>query len=382
MLVVPRIASHAATVPASGIRRVTELAWATPGTIVLSVGEPDLPTAPHILAAAHDALDRDDTRYTPNGGIPHLRDALAARLDPTHALPVRRDNVWVTAGGAQALHLALSLTVGAGDEVLVPDPGYPPFSMAAHLLQATPHPYPLHAERGFLPDPADVEAAITDRTRLLVLNSPSNPLGTTLPDALVADLMAIARRHDLWVLSDECYAEFADGEHVPPAAHDTDGRVLTLHTFSKDHAMTGMRVGALVVPDQLAPLMPTIQEAIVSCVNTPAQYAALAALTGPQDDVETARATYAAHRALATEVLDGLGIPSLAARGGLYLWADLSHATDGDVAAFAEELVLRQGVAVAPGSAFGSRGEGWVRVSLTASADDLRTGLGRLPARG
>ncbi len=381
MLVVPRIATHAATVPASGIRRVTELAWATPGSIVLSVGEPDLPTAPHILAAARDALDRDDTRYTPNGGIPQLRDGLAAQLDPTHTLPVRRDNVWITAGGAQALHLALSLTVGAGDEVLVPDPGYPPFSMAAHLLQATPRPYPLRAERGFLPDPADVEAAITDSTRLLVLNSPSNPLGTTLPDSVVADLMAIARRHDLWVLSDECYAAFAEGEHVPPAAHDTDGRVLTLHTFSKDHAMTGMRVGALVVPDQLAPLMPTIQEAIVSCVNTPAQYAALAALTGPQDDVDTARATYAAHRALATEVLDALGIPSLAARGGLYLWADLSHATDGDVAAFAEELVLSRGVAVAPGSAFGSRGEGWVRVSLTASAEDLRVGLGRLPAR-
>ncbi len=379
---VPRIAAHAATVPASGIRRVTELAWATPGAIVLSVGEPDLPTAPHILAAAQAALTRDDTRYTPNGGIPELRDALAAELDPVHTLPVRRDNVWVTAGGAQALHLALSLTVGAGDEVLVPDPGYPPFSMAAHLLQATPRPYPLRAERGFLPDPADVAAVISDRTRLLVLNSPSNPLGTTLPDALVAELMELARTHDLWVLSDECYAAFAAGPHVPPAAHDADGRVLTLHTFSKDHAMTGMRVGALVVPDQLAPLMPTVQESIVSCVNTPAQYAALAAITGPQDDVDAARATYAAHRELATAVLAERGIPYLEAPGGIYLWADLSHATDGDVASFAEELVLSRGVAVAPGSAFGARGEGWVRVSLTATAPDLREGLGRLPARG
>lgn len=377
----PRIATHAATVPASGIRRVTELAWATPGAIVLSVGEPDLPTAPHILAAAHEALTRDDTRYTPNGGIPELRDALAAELDPVHALPVRRDNVWVTAGGAQALHLAMSLTVGAGDEVLVPDPGYPPFTMAAHLVQATPQPYPLRPERGFLPDPDEVAAAITDQTRLLVLNSPSNPLGTTLPDSLVAELMEVARAHDLWVLSDECYAAFAAGPHVPPAAHDADGRVLTLHTFSKNHAMTGMRVGALVVPDQVAPLLPTIQESIVSCVNTPAQYAALAAMTGPQDDVDAARRIYAEHRELATGVLDSLGIPYLDAPGGIYLWADVSHATDGDVAAWTETFVLDHGVAVAPGSAFGSRGEGWVRVSLTASATDLRTGLGRLPAR-
>lgn len=378
MQLVPRIASHAATVPASGIRRVTELAWATPGAIVLSVGEPDLPTAPHILAAAHEALTRDDTRYTPNGGIPELRDALAARLDTAHALPVRRDNVWITAGGAQALHLALSLTVGSGDEVLVPDPGYPPFTMAAHLLQATPRPYPLRAENDFLPDPADVAASITDRTRLLVLNSPSNPLGTTLPEALVAELMDLARAHDLWVLSDECYAAFSDRPHIPPAAHDTDGRVLTLHTFSKDHAMTGMRVGALVVPDQVAPLMPTLQESIVSCVNTPAQYAALAALTGPQDDVEAARRLYAEHRALATGVLDELGIRYLDAAGGIYLWADVSDRTGGDVAAFCEDLVLQRGVALAPGSAFGSRGEGWVRVSLTASAADLREGLGRL----
>jgi aspartate aminotransferase len=379
---VPQIAAHARTVPASGIRRITELAWSLPGAVVLSVGEPDLPTAPHVLEAAREALARDDTRYTPNGGIPELRDALAAWLDPLHGPAVRRDNVWVTAGGAQALHLALSLTVGAGDGVLVPDPGYPPFTMAAHLLQAQAQPYALRAEDGFLPDPATVEAAITDRTRVLLLNSPSNPLGTCLPEALLADLLDIARRHDLWVLSDECYAAFTDGApHVPAAALDTDGRVMTLHTFSKTYAMTGLRVGALVVPDVLAPLIPRVQESIVSCVNTPAQHAALAAITGPQDVVDDARRTYREHRAIAQEVLDAKGIGWLPAAGGIYLWADVAHLTGGDVAAWAEDLARTQGVAVAPGSAFGPAGEGWVRISLTATAEDLRTGLGRLPTR-
>lgn len=168
---------------------------------------------------------------------------------------------------------------------------------------------------------------------------------------------------------------------MPAARFDTDGRVLTVHTFSKTHAMTGFRVGALVVPDLLAPLLPHVQEAVVSCVNTPAQYAALAALTGPQDAVDHARRTYREHRALATAVLDGRGIPWLDATGGLYLWADVSHASGGDVAAWTEDLVRREGVAVAPGSAFGAAGEGWVRVSLTAAADDLRRGLSRLPAR-
>lgn len=376
----PVIAPHVRTVPASGIRRVLELAWTVPDAVVLCVGEPDLPTAPHVLAAARDALARDDTRYTPNGGIAPLRDALAAWLDPEHALPVRRDNVWVTAGGAQALHLGLGLTAGAGDGVLVPDPGYPPFTMATQLLQAVAQPYVLRAQDGFLPDPAAVEAAITDRTRVLLLNSPSNPLGTTLPADLVAELVDVARRHDLWVLSDECYAAFTgDVPHVPAARFDTDGRVLTLHTFSKTYAMTGFRVGALVVPDALAPLMPRVQEAIVSCVNSPAQYAALAALTGPQDAVEHARRTYRDNRAVATQVLDRLGIPWLPATGGLYLWADVSHASGGDVAAWAEDLVRTRGVAVAPGSAFGPAGEGWVRISLTASADDLCRGLTRLP---
>ena len=378
----PRIASHARAVPASGIRRVLELAWTRPDAVVLCVGEPDLPTAPHVLAAARDALDRDDTRYTPNGGIAPLRDAVAAWLAPEHAPAVRRDNVWVTAGGAQALHLALSLTVGAGDGVLVPDPGYPPFTMATRLLQAEPQPYALRPEDGFLPDPAVVEAAITDRTRVLLLNSPSNPLGTVLPADLVAELVDVARRHDLWVLSDEAYAAFTyDAPHVPAARFDTDGRVLTLHTFSKTHAMTGFRVGVLVVPDAMAPLMPRLQESVISCVNTPAQYAALAALTGPQDAVDHARATYRAHRDLATGLLDAAGIPWLPAAGGIYLWADVSHATDGDVAAWAEDLVRTAGVAVAPGSAFGPGGEGWARISLTATADDLRTGLSRLPGR-
>ena len=375
----PTLAPHVQTIPASGIRRITELAWATPGTIVLSVGEPDLPTSQHILRAAVDALVRDDTRYTPNGGIAPLRAALAARLGSDGA-SVDPDQVWVTAGGAQALHLGLSLMVSAGDEVLVPDPGYPPFSMASHLLQAVPVPYRLRPENGFLPDPDAIEAAITPRTRVLLLNSPSNPLGIALPADLLEDLVDRARRHDLWVLSDECYEAFTyDVPHVPAARFDTDGRVLTLHTFSKTHAMTGIRVGALVVPRSAIPVMASVQESIVSCVTTPAQYAALAALTGPQGDVAAAARTYRAHRDLASAVLDERGIPYLPASGGLYLWADVSHLCGDDVAVWAEDLVLTSGVAVAPGSAFGRGGEGWIRISLTASAEDLTAGLGRLP---
>jgi aspartate aminotransferase len=379
---VPSLAPHVRTLPASAIRRVTELAWRTPGAIVLSVGEPDLPTAPHILAAAHDALRRDDTRYTPNGGIEPLRVALAHRLKRDHGVDVTPDQVWVTAGGTQALHLALSLTVAAGDEVLVPDPGYPAFGMAAHLVQAVPVSYRLSAERGFLPDPATIEAAITPRTRMLLLNSPSNPLGTAFPAELLAELVDLARRHDLWVLSDECYEAFTyDEPHHAAAAYDTDGRVLTLHTFSKTYAMTGMRVGALVVPPDIIDVLPSAQESVVSCVNTPAQYAALAALTGPQDAVVDAARTYRANRDLVGRLLDERGIDYLRTGGGLYLWADVSHLSNGDVEQWTVDLVTTEAVALAPGSAFGSAGEGWVRICLASSAADLVAGVSRLPGR-
>ncbi len=378
----PELAAHVRSLPASGIRRITELAWAQPDALILSVGEPDLPTPPHILRAAQDALARDDTRYTPNGGIAPLRTAIADHLDPAHPAAGDPARVWVTAGGAQALHLALSLTVGAGDEVLVPDPGYPPFVMATHLVQATAVPYALRAEDGFLPDPAVIEAAITPRTRVLLVNSPSNPLGTALPAALLAELMDVARRHDLWVLSDECYEAFTyDVPHVPAGRFDTDDRVLTLVTFSKTYAMTGLRVGALVVPASFLPVMASAQESIVSCVNTPAQYAALAALTGPQDAVADAARTYRAHRDLATAILDRKGIVTLPAAGGIYLWADVSHVSGGDVAAWTEEFLRTRGVALAPGSAFGAAGEGWVRISLTASSADLAAALERVPGR-
>lgn len=376
----PYPAHHLASVPASQIREVTELAWATPGTAVLSVGEPDLPTAPRILRAAEDALRRDDTRYTPNAGIAPLREAVAGRERERGIAQARADRVWITAGAAQGIHLALSLTLGAGDDVLVPDPGYPPFSMAAALVQARPVPYPLRARGGFLPDPTELERVVTDRTRAIVLNSPSNPLGTVLDADLLGALLAFARRHDLWVISDECYDAFTFGvEHVPAAALDRDGRVLTLVSWSKTYAMTGFRVGALLVPRAFDPWMARVQEAIVSCVNTPAQYAALAALTGPQEDVAAARAVYRRHRDLATGLLASRGLRFQDARGGIYVWVDLSHASGGDVHALALRLVRERGVAVAPGTAFGRAGQGWARISLTASDEDLRRGIARLP---
>ncbi|HEX4401174.1 MAG TPA: aminotransferase class I/II-fold pyridoxal phosphate-dependent enzyme [Galbitalea sp.] len=384
----PHLAPHIATVPASGIRRIyllaSDLANAGFDNIVsLGVGEPDVPIAPHIAAAAKAAWDRDDTNYTANAGIPELREAIVEKLARDNDLHLETEQVWVTIGATQALHQTLHLTLAAGDEVLIPDPGYTVFTMAPRMLDAVPVPYSLRPENSFLPDLAELESLMTPRTRVLLVNSPSNPLGTVFPKAVLRELLAFAKRHDLWVISDEVYEYFTWGEpHVSVASLDTDDRVFTTFSLSKTYAMTGIRVGYLVTPRGLAQTMRSVQEASISCVNTPGQYAAIAAITGSQQNVADARVHYLDNIAAATELLDRKGIEYLRPAGTFYLWVNVGHATGGDVAGWAERFLLEHRVAIAPGSAFGRSGEGWIRACVAADRADLLAGLDRLPAPG
>jgi aspartate aminotransferase len=377
----PRLVPHVLSVPASGIRRIFLLASELDDVISLAVGEPDVPIAPHIAAAAKAAWDRDDTDYTANGGIPPLRAAIVEKLARENDIHVEVEQVWVTVGATQGLHQAMHLILSAGDEVLVPDPGYTVFSMTPRMLDAVVVPYPLRSERGFLPDLVELEVLVTPRTRALVVNSPSNPLGTVFPEAVLRELLAFAKRHDLWIISDEVYEYFTwDSPHVSLAALDEDDRVFTAFSLSKTYAMTGIRVGYLVTPRGMAQVMRSVQETSISCVNTPGQYAALAAIAGSQQPVADARTHYRENIEAATRLLDRMGIEYLRPRGTFYLWVNVAHASGGDVADWAERFLLEHRVAVAPGSAFGRSGEGWIRVSLAANRAELLEGLGRLPA--
>jgi aspartate aminotransferase len=378
----PHLAPHILTVPASGIRRIYLLASELDDVVSLSVGEPDVPVAPHIRQAAVDAWERDDTNYTNNGGIPQLRAAIVEKLARDNALTVDAEQVWVTIGATQALHQAIHLTLAAGDEVLIPDPGYTVFTMAPRMVDAVPVPYSLSPERAFLPDLEELESLVTDRTRVLIVNSPSNPLGSVFPEPVLRELVDFARRHDLWVISDEVYEYFTWGEpHVSVASLDEDDRVFTVFSLSKTYAMTGIRVGYLVTPRGLAPTMRSVQEASISCVTTPGQYAAIAAITGSQQNVADARAHYQENIAAATALLDSKGIEYLRPAGTFYLWIRVDHVSGGDVAEWAERFLLEERVAISPGSAFGRTGEGWIRVSLAAQLAPLLAGLERLPAR-
>jgi aspartate aminotransferase len=377
----PSLAPHISSVPGSGIRRIYLLAQDVDNVISLGVGEPDVPIAPHIAAAAKQAWDDDLTNYTANGGIPELRAAIVEKLGRENGIDVGVEQVWVTVGATQGVHAAMGLTMSAGDEVLIPDPGYTIFPMNARMMDVTPVPYTLRPDRGFLPDLDELESLVTDRTRVIIINSPSNPIGVVFSEQVLRDLLAFARRHDLWIISDEVYEYFAWNEpHVSIASLDEDDRVFTVFSLSKTYAMTGIRIGYLVSPRGMETTMRSVQEASVSCVNTPGQYAAVAAITGDQQLLADAREHYRKNIAVATGLLAERGIRFLQPGGTFYLWVDVSYDSGGDVAAWAESFLLREHVAIAPGSAFGRSGEGWIRVCLAATEADIREGLGRLPS--
>jgi aspartate aminotransferase len=378
----PRFAAHTESVPPSGIRRVFELAHSLDDVIYLVIGEPDVPVDPATLATASGAWLADDTGYTPNGGIPELREAIVRSVRERNDIGTDLERVWVTNGATQALYLAMSLTLDPGDEVLVPDPGYTTFTMNAHLVNAVPVPYPLRVANAFAPDIDELERLVTGRTRAIIVNSPSNPLGAVFDRETIEGLLAFAERHDLWVISDEVYERFSySTPHVSMASlgGSAADRVLTAFSASKTYALTGARVGWLLTPPGVAPLLRSAQEAMISCVNTPAQRAVAAAVSGPQDSVAEAAAHYRRNLARATSLLDERGIGYLEPTGAFYLWVDVSYATEGDVAAWAERFLLEQRVAVAPGSAFGRMGEGWIRLCVAASTADIEEGIARLP---
>jgi aspartate aminotransferase len=362
----------------SGIREIMNAAWGRPGVLHLEVGQPDFATPAHVVAAAHEAATAGHTGYTPTAGIPALRAALAAKVAERNGFSPDPEQVVLGNGGAQAIHASLVALTEPGDGILLPDPAWPNFAMMAALLRLETAHYSLTPEGGYVPDLDELERLVTPRTRLLLLNSPSNPLGSVIDRDCMIALLDFAARHDLWVLSDECYDEITfDGTAVSPAALDRDGRVITVFSFSKTYAMTGWRLGYAVAPPAVADVVGKAQEALISCINTPTQYAGLAALESPPEVLGGMVAAYRQRRDTVVGRLGDLGLPVFRPAGAFYTWVDVSAAGLG-ARDFALRLLAEEYVAVAPGTAFGRGGEGFVRISLAASEADLAEGSMRL----
>lgn len=376
-----RTASGITAMRRSGIREIMDLAAGREGILHLEVGEPDFATPEHIVRAGAEAAAQGWTKYTANKGLPDLREALAAKLATRNGIHVGPDQLVVTVGAVNALMESLMAIVDPGDAILLPDPGWPNYEMMAAALHARVVRYPLLPGNGFLPDVEVLEhlARTTDRARVLITNSPGNPTGAVFDAPTVERLVAIARDADLWLLSDECYEDivFDDAVHVSPAVYDDEGRVLSVFSFSKSYAMTGWRVGYVALTSELADLVAKAQEAVTSCASSVSQKAALAAVTGDRAPVEQMRAAYQARRDVAADLLGSADLLVARPIGAFYAMADVSG-TGLDSYAFARQLLLEEGVAVAPGETFGPGGASMVRLSLSTAAADVEEGVRRL----
>jgi aspartate/methionine/tyrosine aminotransferase len=362
----------------SGIREIMDLSQGMPDVVHLEVGEPGFPTPQHIVEAAERAMEQGFTKYTPNAGLRSLREQSVAKLRTVNGLDVGIDNVVVTTGAVGGLATAVMAVVELGEEVLIPDPGWPNFEMMVTCSHAVPRLYPLYAGDGFWPRIEVLEELVTPRCKAMIINSPCNPTGAVFPAELVEDLVDFALRHDLYLIADEVYEQLVfEAEHVSPGKFDPDGRVVGVHSFSKTYAMTGWRVGYAVASEAIAGLIAKLQEPFFSCASSVSQKAAEAALAGPQDCVAEMRNAYREHRDLTTDLLEAGGLAFVKPLGTFYTMVDITP-FGMDSYSFAKRLLQEAGVAVAPGRTFGPSADGYVRVSLAPTAGEIREGLSRL----
>lgn len=369
---VSMISAPGAQLRGSGIREILDLVLTSDRPIDrLEIGEPDFPAALHIRESAAAAA-LGPARYTQSSGTLELRSHLVESLGRRYGLDLPPHRVFVSQGGSQGIAAVFELLLQPGDEVLVPDPGWPNYEAMATVRGARPVRYALPAARGFVPDAAEVLALITPATRVLVLNSPSNPTGAVLPRSLVREIVLGAAERGVVTVSDEVYDEILFEGETADAASIAPDWVVSVFSFSKTYAMTGWRVGYLVIPEWLAAPLGHVQESLLSCISSVSQSAAVAALIGPQDEVAMMREHYRARRDLAVSALADAGIAVVPPAGAFYLMVPLTPGADSRSAAL--ELVAR-GVAFAPGSAFGAVAADQLRMSLASDPETIARGL-------
>ena len=361
--------------------RMLRMASGVPNLISLGRGDPDLPTPTHIIQAAVDLMQSRHINYTPPPGMPALREAIVKKMATERGLtydPV--SEVVVTAGAQEAISVVMQTLLDPGDEVLLPDPYYTAYEMATGLAYGKVVRVPTRAEDNFEVQPEAIEAAITPRSRLLVLVSPNNPTGGIISRTALDQIADIALRHNLIVLSDELYERIIfDGATSTsiatlPAMRE---RTVVINGFSKTYCMTGFRVGYLVGPAALVTPMQEPHHILTICAPTASQHAALAALEGPQDCVEEIVSVFAQRRQVLMDSLSQAGIPYPYPAGAFFVFADI-RATGMTSADFAVKVLQEAGVLVFPGTQYGPGGEGFLRISYLAEIPDIKQAVEKL----
>ena len=377
------IRTNATAAPSSGIVEVFDYGRNKPGLMPLWVGEGDLPTPAFIAEAANASLAAGETFYTYQGGIPSLRETIAVYLGSLYGKPVASERIFVTSGGMHALQIAVTMTAGPGDEVIVPSPAWPNFIGALAISGATPREVAMRfGNQGWHLDVEDIARAITPKTRALVINSPANPTGWTASLDELRALLALARKHGLWIISDEIYGRFYFDAFRAPSFRDImtpEDRILFVQTLSKNWAMTGWRIGWLEAPAELGTPIVNLIQYSSSGTAVFVQRAAEAAIAGGDafitGQVEQARRNRAVLlEAFAREPRFRFAEP----QGAFYLFFGVEDVTDTRALAF--RLVDEANVGLAPGTAFGAGGQGYLRLCYLRKTEDIVEAARRLTA--
>jgi len=370
------------TVTQSPIRQMFNKAIGMTDVVSFTVGEPDFNTPEHVVEAAVKALRSGEHHYTPNAGILPLRQAISKVTKESHGIRYDPESqIIVTAGGMEALMLTMLTILNPGDEMILSDPCWTNYSRQVLICGAKPVFVEVGEEQSFHFDPEALETAITPKTKAFIVNSPSNPTGGIANRPLLEKLAEIAIRHDLYVISDEVYSSLTYENNEVFSIASLPGmaeRTIVINSFSKTYAMTGWRVGYAMGPADIIRNMVKLQENVAACVNSAAQYGAIAALEGSQEPLHKMQAAYRRRRELIVEGFAGIkGLSCFAPQGAFYALVNVS-ATGMKAVDFATDLLEKERVIVVPGHAFGEKSDCYVRLSFATSEETIREGLKRI----
>lgn len=368
--------------PGSSIRKMFNMAQGMDDLISFALGEPGFVCAKHIQEAACKAIHDGETHYTVNAGILPLREALSKKMEQKKkVLYDPTSEIMVTSGGVEALYLSMKVILNPGDEIILGAPYFSNYIGQIGMCDAKAVIVPLLEEDGFQYNVENLKKAITDKTKCILINSPSNPTGSVTSEKILKEIAELCIEKDLYLITDEVYQDFIYGD-IPyysiasyPGMKD---RTVIVDSFSKTYAMTGWRCGIILGPSAIVSQAVKIQENVVSCVNTPTQYAAMAALEGPQDVLQEMLKQYDENRRLLMKEINEIkGLSVVVPQGAFYAFVNIKL-TGMSSEEFAVELLKKAKVVVVPGSGFGEAGEGYIRISYVTSKEDMIEGLRRI----
>jgi aspartate aminotransferase len=351
----------------------------------LESGDPNFSPAPHVLDAIDSAARAGKTHYIPNDGIPELRSVLAEKLRSKNQISwVTNKHVFLTNGAMHGLYVTFACLLAKGDEVIIPDPMWTEVAENIRLAGGIPVGVPLRASDDFEYRPAEIEARITSKTKAIFLNTPQNPTGAVLSDTTLRDIIAIAKRHNLWIVSDEAYEDviYAPAVHhsIAALAPEYAERIVSIFSFSKSHAMSGLRIGYIVTCDPLLlDRIPKLLRCTINGVNSLAQWAAVAAVTGPQDNLATMQSEYLKRRDILIDALCSVeGIRPFTPKGSFFVWAELEPSLYARLAVpdadAVSNLLAKHGIGSAPGDAFGETCANAIRFSFSCATPMVEAG--------